>query len=88
MNDDLRFSYRYRWSCHYVPEWSCSFLYKSKTPGLEECRFCLEARQRFITLLDPVTRDHQRTVEELNRVKAENEKLKSEAERDRYNGPG
>ena len=52
--------------CWFVAEWECLFTGGS---NIEACKFCLEARQRWVTLIKLVEEDYAKNIQELTELR-------------------
>ncbi len=53
--------------CQFIADWECLITTPNST--VEECKFCLEARTRWITHLKLVEMDYHKNLEELNTLR-------------------
>ena len=57
--------------CLYIADWEC---HARETP-VEACKFCLEARTRWISSLKHIEYDYHKNLQELNQLREEKRKL-------------
>lgn len=63
--------------CQYIAEWPCLVWIANAeqvSPTVEECRFCLEARTRWISSLKHIENDYHANLQELNTLREEKKK--------------
>ena len=53
--------------CRFIKEWKCY----DDGVNIEHCKFCLEARQRWITLIKLVEEDYAENIQELTALREE-----------------
>ena len=52
--------------CWFIKDWECYYLDGS---NIEACKFCLEARQRWATLIKLVEEDYAKNIQELTELR-------------------